>query len=355
MKNNKEQKYLILIPAYEPSTKLIDLVNDLQKCNLDVLIINDGSLNSEFIFNKLKECNNCTIIGYSINSGKGYAIKYGFKYYLDNLITKYSGIIAADADYQHVPNDILKVINNMTEDEIVLGGRNFNLKNVPLLNRIGNILTSIIFKLLYGFKIRDTQTGLRGIPNKYIETCLEIEGNRFEYEMEQLIYFVNHKYKIKEIEIQTIYYSKSESKFNKLIDSFKIYNVMLKESFKFLITSLISAFIDLILFIIVLNIFYSSGDLSIILATVIARISSEFVNLNLTKSFVFKSKEKAKDIIWKYYLLSFIKMLLSAILVLLISKIIIKTETLIKIFVDSLIYFLSYKIQKKYIFKTTDK
>ena len=350
-KQNKN-KYLILIPAYNPSSKLVKLVNDIKEHDLDILIVNDGSINSNDVFKELKKNNNCLILEYPNNSGKGYAMKYGIKYYLENLINDYQGIVTVDADYQHMPNDILKVINNMENDLIVLGSRNFNLKNVPFPNRFGNKLTSLIFKLLYGFRILDTQTGLRCIPNKYLNNCLKIKGNRFEYEMEELIYFVNNKIKIKEIEIETVYYTKSESKFNKVIDSLKIYKVMLKESFRFMITSLMAAFLDLILFMIFLNAFYNLGDLSIIFASFIARICSEFLNFNLTKCFVFNSKEKFKDIIFKYYLLSFIKVIISSLMVILISKIIPIGETLIKIVVDTLIYFLSYKIQKKYIFKT---
>ncbi|MBQ8891828.1 MAG: bifunctional glycosyltransferase family 2/GtrA family protein [Bacilli bacterium] len=352
---NKSNKYLILIPAYNPSTKLIELVDDLSKCKLDILIVNDGSINSDKIFNELREKNNCIVLEYSENSGKGYAMKYGIDYYLNDLQDKYLGIVTVDADYQHKPSDVLKVIDNMGKDKIVLGSRNFKSKNVPLPNRMGNQITSTIFKFLYGTKIFDTQTGLRGIPNEYLENCLEIKGDRYEYEMEELIYFVNKKIEIKEVEIETVYYEEDESKFNKVQDSFKIYKVMLKESFRFLITSLMSALVDLILFTIFLNVFYSMGYLSIILATFIARIISEFLNFNLTKSFVFNSKEKAKDIIFKYYLLSFLKMILSALMVVLISKVIVRSETLIKIVVDTLLYFMSYRIQKKFIFKTCNE
>ena len=58
---NKSNKYLILIPAYNPSTKLIELVDDLSKCKLDILIVNDGSINSDKIFNELREKNNCIV------------------------------------------------------------------------------------------------------------------------------------------------------------------------------------------------------------------------------------------------------------------------------------------------------
>ena len=348
MKNNWNN-YLILIPAYNPSQKLIDLINDFSKYQAHILIINDGS-KSKKIFSKIKNYPNLILLGYEINHGKGYAIKYGIKYYLDNLIQKYKGIITVDADYQHIPSDVSKIVNNMNESEILLGTRNFNLKTVPFTNRMGNKITSLIFKLLYTKKIIDTQTGLRGIPNKYLIDCLNIKGDRFEYEMQQLIYFVNNKIDIMEIEIETVYYSENESKFDKIIDSIKIYKVMLNESIKFIITSLIAALFDVIGFTIFLNIFINLNDFAVIIASFLARIISEFINFCLTKHFVFKSKDTIKSIIFKYYLLSFTKILVSAMLVLLISKILLINKTLIKVIVDTFIYLISYRIQKKYIF-----
>jgi len=343
---------VILIPAYNPSDKLLKLLKELKKDKYKIIIVNDGSSKDNKIFSKLKDMK-YTVLEYSENHGKGYALKYGIKYYLKNLKDKYDGIITVDADYQHLPKDINKIATSITSDTIVLGSRDFNLKSVPILNRIGNKITSMVFKLLYGFKITDTQTGLRGIPNKYLEEAIQIDGDRFEYEMNFLIYFVNHKISLKEIFIETVYYERSESKFHKVIDSIRIYRILLKESFRFLVTSLISSGLDLTLFTLFLYVFSVFGnDLSIILSTFFARIIADFLNLNLTRLFVFDTKEDFKQILWKYYVLSFSKLFASALLVLLISKLLPFNKTLIKMVVDITIYFISYMVQKKYIFKT---
>ena len=347
--------YVILIPAYNPSKKLIKLVEDLKEYKCQILIINDGSINCRKIFTKLKAYKYCIVLEYPENRGKGYAMKYGIKYYLDNFKDNYKGIITVDADYQHIPSDIEKVALNMDIEKITLGSRDFTQKDIPIINKLGNRITSVIFKLLYGYRIDDTQTGLRGIPNKYLDICLEIEGKRFEYEMEELIYFVNHKIDVEEINIKTVYYSKSESKFHKVIDSLKIYKVILKESFRFLVTSLVSSLLDINLFTIFLNVFSNLGDLAVIFSTFIARIIADFMNFNLTKYFVFDSNEESKSILVKYYLLGFVKMIMSAVFVILISKVIFISKTLIKIVVDIVLYFFNYRIQKKYIFKTIDE
>ena len=228
------QDVVILIPAYNPNEKLLKLVSELLKSNFSkIIIVNDGSTNNFEIFEKLKTINECIILEYKTNKGKGYALKYGINYYLKKF-KEFKGIITVDSDYQHIPYDIknitLKLLDNL--DKVILGSRDFNEQQVPILNRLGNKFTSLVFKLLYKTKIIDTQTGLRGIPNSCLPLCLETEGDRFEYEMNMLINFSKEHINILEIPIETVYYTKGESKFNKIIDSIKIYKVLFTKYLK---------------------------------------------------------------------------------------------------------------------------
>ena len=348
---------VIVIPAYNPSKKLIELVDSLILLNFSkIIIVNDGSIKGKSIFRTVKEKPECLILEYKENKGKGYALKYAINYYLENLKNNYKGIVSVDADYQHLPNDVLNIALRLlgNQDSLILGIRDFYEKGVPTPNRFGNRLTSFIFKLLYGKNIKDTQTGLRGIPNRYLNLCLESSGKRFEFEMNMLIKFVKQKINILEIPIETVYYKRGESKFNKWIDSILIYKVIFTEYIKFLLSSLICSFLDIILFTVFLNIFSNlNNNLKIILGTFISRIIADFFNFNINKNFVFISHENSKKIFCKYYLLSFSKMLLSASLVLIFHNLFNNcSETVLKIIVDVFIYLISYKIQKKYIFKT---
>ena len=352
----KKNNYLVIIPVFNPSNKLLELVKDLKKENIDILIINDGSCENIDIFKKIKKEYNIKILEYEENKGKGHALKYGMQYYINNY-KDYKGIVTVDADYQHLPKDVLKIMNEMDNnpDTIILGCRDFNSKNVPFTNRIGNKITSYVFKILYGKYISDTQTGLRGIPNSLIETCLYIHGSRFEYEIAQLINIVNKDIKMKEVSIETVYYESRDSKFHKIHDSIKIYKIILKESFRFMIASFLSSIVDIILFTIILELLSKYGDISILLATFGARIIAILLNFYLAKNFVFYSVKETKKIISLYYLLGLTKMIISALLVLFISKYINISKPLIKILVDGIIYLSSYNIQKKYIFQTKEK
>ena len=75
------------------------------------------------------------------------------------------------------------------EYKVVLGVRTFDGDDVPFKSRFGNNLTSFVFKAMCGLNISDTQTGLRAIPYRYLQTFCEIEGEHFEYETRMLLEF----------------------------------------------------------------------------------------------------------------------------------------------------------------------
>ena len=95
-------KIAIIIPSYNPTKKIVKLVNELQKDFDNILIVDDGS--TEETKRIYKELNNVKIIYQNINKGKGQAIKTGIKE-LKNV----DAFITVDADLQHKPKDVLKI------------------------------------------------------------------------------------------------------------------------------------------------------------------------------------------------------------------------------------------------------
>ena len=223
-------KVIVIIPAYNPNEKLIELV---EKIDNEIIIINDGtSKEREYIFKKLVP--SIIVLNNKVNKGKGYSLKKGFKYVEENLKKYIIGVITADADGQHAVEDIKKVKKrikenyNKNEEKIILGSRNFKKKEIPIKNKIGNMISSYIFKKKSGVIIKDTQTGLRGIPKKYLREVQEVKGEGFEYEQNMLKNIVTNNIEYEELEIQTIYNKNNESNFKIFKDSYKIIKSLLK-------------------------------------------------------------------------------------------------------------------------------
>lgn len=128
-----------------------------------------------------------------------------------------------------------------------------------------------------------------------------------------------------------------------------------KESLKKIVRYIVSAgtsfAIDLLLFTI-FNLLFSNiiNSLSIIFATILARILSSLYNYLMNSRYVFKKYNKTSLI--KYYVLVIIQMGVSAISVCLLSIILPSiNDTIIKFFVDIIIFIINYIIQKELIFK----
>ena len=140
-------RLIVIIPSYNPNKELIEIVEMLNdKVSKQIIIINDGSKpeNSIYFENLSKKA---TILVNNINKGKGYSLKKAMNWILKNK-ENILGVITVDADGQHSPKDINKIAKRLKEnsdnnqEKIILGARNFKQKNVPLKNKIGNIINS---------------------------------------------------------------------------------------------------------------------------------------------------------------------------------------------------------------------
>lgn len=217
-----KENIVIIIPAYNPSRELINLIDNLIQNKYEkVIVINDGSKKTE-IFNNLGE--KVIILEHKKNLGKGVALKTGMKYCLEKF-QDIEGIITVDADGQHLIEDINKLNNKFKHNKncVILGSRNFSDKEVPLKSKIGNLIFRNLLEKKEKIKINDTQTGLRAIPAKYIESLINIKGERFEYETNMILYFIKNNVNILEEEIKTVYINKNRlSNYRSILDSIKI-------------------------------------------------------------------------------------------------------------------------------------
>lgn len=341
-------KPVIIIPALNPDEKLIALVENLNAAGLQVIVVNDGSEDScSGVFDAIRNKLHCDVRCHLNNLGKGAALKTGIRY----ASAKYPecpGYVTADADGQHAAEDIIKVAHMLDKNpySIILGARNFKGKNIPFKSKWGNRITSFVFLLSTGQRCPDTQTGLRGIPRSFTEICLSTSGDRFEYEMSLLLKCGKTGIPFMNIPISTIYIEGNRSShFSPVRDSVAIYFNIFKYSF----SSLISAAIDLSLFTVFVSFLFGKSSAGILAATFIARCVSGVVNFFLNKHWVFQSKSGHGIEGIKYFSLFCCQMTMSWLLVSSLSHLNVHL-TLIKILIDSTLFFASYMIQKNHIF-----
>lgn len=357
--HKKSENVAVLIPSLEPDDRLIGYVSSLlNKGFLYVVVVDDGSNESyQYIFDTLSKMGGCTVLHHTKNMGKGRALKTGFKYIYDNY-KDCKGVITVDADGQHSIADVFKLAASLSTNKqaLYLGSRDFSINKVPVKSRLGNRITSVVFCLLHGQWLPDTQTGLRAFGYPLLVFMDKVEGSRFEYEMNVLIACSRERVPMIPITIETIYENENKgSHFHPIRDSIRIYRLILKDFFKYTSASLITAVIDIMLFWLLLDlagmIMGEFGTLyKIGFATVTARFLSATINFLLNKKFVFKIRLSGKGAILKYTLLCIASTSLSAVLVTLFHNAIGIDEKIVKIVCDTCIFFLNFTVQKKWIF-----
>jgi len=177
---------------------------------------------------------------------------------------------------------------------------------------------------------------------------MNIPGERYEYEMNMLMYAKNYDIEIIEETIETVYIEENKSShFNPLTDSFRIYLIFLK----YLLSSAISFIIDIGLYKILFNLLINSiANYAVMIATIGSRIVSSLVNYKINRDTVFKSSSRNSVI--KYYILCIIQMMISAGIVSYVFQLLGQQhEVVIKIITDIILFFINFKIQKEWVFK----
>ncbi len=222
----------IVLPSLNPDEKFARVVNTLAERGFEhIVIVDDGSdeLHQHF-FDEADAMPQTHVIHHGVNKGKGRALKTAISYVSEQL-PQIKGVITIDGDGQHLPDDIIKCGEKMLEleDKVVLGSRNFDQEGVPPRSVAGNKFTARMFYVLFKIKINDTQTGLRAIPAQCFKSFAEIEGERFEYETNMLLYMKRHGIDFYEQPIATVYDPEDySSHYNAVKDSYRIAKIMFK-------------------------------------------------------------------------------------------------------------------------------
>ena len=355
-----ERKIIAVIPAYEPPHAFIDYAKSLVSGGVyKLVVVNDGSCDKYAdVFESLKSIENVIVIEYSENRGKGYALKHAFSFIKENF-AKNTVIVTADCDGQHLIKDVLSCSENAENypQSLILGVRDFSLPQVPARSRFGNVNTRRAFKLLYGLKITDTQTGLRAFASEMLDDMIKISGDRFEYEMNMLVVVHKSSYTIVEVPIETVYEKKPEdvetrSHFKTFKDSVKVWGVLFSNVKNYFLALLAASIIEYSAYAVCEYLIFPNihAALGTLYSTVIARVLSSILNCILNYKLVFKGTSKTSII--KYYTLWLFLLTASYGLTHLFGNVLGSGNAMVitKIIIDICLSFISYQVQTHWVF-----
>ena len=205
--NNIITKICVIIPTYNNANTLIDVIGEVQKYSNNIIIVNDGSTDSTAELLSSVSC--LRIITFSLNKGKGAAIKTGIA---EALSLGFEYAMTIDSDGQHYPDDIPKMFNALTHnpDALIIGSRNINADGMPSKNTFANKFSNFWFWAETNKRLPDTQSGFRIYPIKYYKNTKFVTTG-FEFEIEILVRSAWKEINIIPIPVK-VYYASPENR-----------------------------------------------------------------------------------------------------------------------------------------------
>lgn len=221
-------KLVIIIPALNEGLVIGGVLKSIPKkfagvTSTKIIVVDDGSTDNTK--NEAKKTG-VDVISHAINRGLGAAIKTG----LDWAKLKNANVaLTFDADGQHNPNDIQKIIEPIvtSKADIVIGSRFKSRQEIPWDRFILNLIANWVTLVLFGVKSTDTQSGLRGFSKRAIE-LIDYKADRMEFSSEIFLESRRHNLKVVEVPIKAIYTKYSRGKGQKNTNAIPIF-------FKFLV------------------------------------------------------------------------------------------------------------------------
>lgn len=230
---------LIIIPTYNESDNIIDLINEIFLLDEDfhILVVDDNSLDktASLVDEKIKTSGDkLFILKRKSKLGLGSAYSDGYKWALSKISTNngieydkkyiYDSIYTMDADFSHNPRDLLRMKVFLTENgmDLVIGSRyktGVNVVNWPIQRVLLSYFGSWYARFITRVPIMDLTSGFVGYKINVIKDIMskgiEFNGYAYQIEMKFKAYVLN--YKLYEIPIIFTDRTKGESKMNKSI------------------------------------------------------------------------------------------------------------------------------------------
>jgi len=189
----------IVIPVYNEEKSIRNILNLIPfDDGIEIIVVDDGSTDKS-VQGAMESNKSIKLIKLDENQGYGNAILTGIKNTSGDIV------ITMDADGQHNPNDIYRLIEPILNDEadICIGSRYLGQcnYNIPFLTRVGECIIEKSLQILFRLKVRNNQSGYRALKRETASIFDDIKFNGFTFATEVLIKSKLKGYRLKEVPI----------------------------------------------------------------------------------------------------------------------------------------------------------
>ena len=164
-----------VIPAYQAEAWVGAVVRGVLEQLGSVLVVDDGS--TDATAERAREAG-AEVVSLPENRGKGAALRRAFDEWLERDV---DAVVTLDADGQHLPSEIPRLVAAATGADLVLGSRDHLFRRMTGLRRWSNTLSSRAISIAAGLPLPDVQTGFRLYSRRLLE-AVPLREDRFEAE-----------------------------------------------------------------------------------------------------------------------------------------------------------------------------
>jgi glycosyltransferase involved in cell wall biosynthesis len=163
----------IVIPAFNEEGGLGDVLDGLHGSfpDIEIIVVNDGSSDSTAAVAAAK---GAIVISHTRNLGYGASLKTGTR------AAKGDYVLFCDADGQHTPTDVGRLIAVTPDYEMVVGARDAD-SHQPLVRRPGKAFLRYFANILAGIRIPDLNSGLRVFHRETLLRYLHLMPDGFSF------------------------------------------------------------------------------------------------------------------------------------------------------------------------------
>jgi dolichol-phosphate mannosyltransferase len=183
----------LVVPAYKQEKTIAVDIEHLSKAlsafnfNYEIIVVVDGFVDKTYETAKslTSKFKNLRVLGYEQNKGKGFALKLGFAEARGDII----GFIDAGMDLDPTEISIMLNIMEWNNADIVIGSKLHpeSKINYPFVRKVISWGYRTLTHILFGFKVRDSQVGLKLFKKKVAKDVFgKIIVKRFAFDIEVL-------------------------------------------------------------------------------------------------------------------------------------------------------------------------
>lgn len=181
----------IIVPAFKQEKSIKEDIRRIYnvmretRWDFEIIVVVDGFLDGTFDEASKVNLAEVTVVGYKENKGKGYAVRYGMARAVGDLIS------FIDSGMDIHPNGISMVLEHMEwyAADIIVGskGHPVSKTNYPFIRKIYSVGYHFLVRLLFGLRLKDTQTGLKVYRREVLEKVLpRLLVKKFAFDIELL-------------------------------------------------------------------------------------------------------------------------------------------------------------------------